>query len=98
MDIGIHDVDGRGDAKNSDGFFDKGVSQALESDHSAGSKMKEVKVISNGHCHGTFTFGAFIYPGCAYELVSDRKLSEDQRGMALFLAVEGMKFVLPVAH
>jgi len=53
LDIGIHDVDGRGDAKNSDGFFDKGVSQALESDHSAGSKMKEVKVISNGHCHVT---------------------------------------------
>lgn len=53
LDIGIHDIDGRGDAKNSDGFFEKGVTQALESDHNAGSKLKEVKVISNGHCHGT---------------------------------------------
>ena len=55
LDIGIHDIEERGDAKNSDGFFDKGLSQALESDHNAGGKMKEIKVISNGHCHCMLT-------------------------------------------
>jgi len=53
LDIGIHDIEERGDAKQSDGFFDKAILQTFESDHSASGQLKEVKVISNGHCHVT---------------------------------------------
>ncbi|EJD07471.1 Metallo-dependent phosphatase [Fomitiporia mediterranea MF3/22] len=53
LDIGIHDIEDPGNAKKNDGFFDKGILQALETDHSAGGNVKEVKVIGNGHCHVT---------------------------------------------
>ena len=51
LDIGIHDLEGKGSANSSDGFFDKGIMQAFESDHAAAGTLKEVKVIGNGHCH-----------------------------------------------
>ncbi|KAI5122495.1 hypothetical protein M0805_001403 [Coniferiporia weirii] len=53
LDIGIHDIEEHGSAKKSDGFFDNGILQALETDHSSGGNVKEVKVIANGHCHIT---------------------------------------------
>lgn len=55
LDVGIHDIEDPGNAKKSDGFFDKAILQALETDHSAGGNVKEVKVIGNGHCHGEFS-------------------------------------------
>ncbi|KAH8116363.1 Metallo-dependent phosphatase [Phellopilus nigrolimitatus] len=41
LDIGIHDIEDPGNAKKSDGFFDKGILQALETDHNAGGNVKE---------------------------------------------------------
>ena len=52
LDTGMHGLEENGNAKNSDGFFDKGILQSFETDHSAGGTTKEVKVIANGHCHG----------------------------------------------
>ena len=52
LDIGIHDIEERGDAKHDAGFFDKGILQAFETEHKAGGYAREVKVIANGHCHG----------------------------------------------
>lgn len=52
LDVGLHDLEGQGSARKQDGFFHKGLLQALESDHRAGGNAKEVKVVSNGHCHG----------------------------------------------
>lgn len=52
LDVGLHDIEGHGSAKKQDGFFHKGLLQAMESDHRAGGNAREVKVVSNGHCHG----------------------------------------------
>jgi hypothetical protein len=38
--------------KGSDGFFEKGVLRALETEHAEGGNAREVKIIANGHCHG----------------------------------------------
>jgi len=56
LDIGIHGQEAAGNAKSSDGFFEKGILKALESNHvnaNTGYGEKEIKVISNGHCHVT---------------------------------------------
>ncbi|KAF9815990.1 hypothetical protein IEO21_04240 [Rhodonia placenta] len=53
LDVGMHDLEGQGSAKKQDGFFHKGILQAMESDHRAGGNAHEVKVVSNGHCHLT---------------------------------------------
>ncbi|KIP02828.1 hypothetical protein PHLGIDRAFT_122109 [Phlebiopsis gigantea 11061_1 CR5-6] len=50
LDVGIHDLEPHGNAKKQDGFFHKGVLQAMESDH-VSSTAHEVKVIANGHSH-----------------------------------------------
>ncbi|KAJ7091319.1 Metallo-dependent phosphatase-like protein [Mycena belliarum] len=52
LDIGISGLEPKGDAKKSDGFFEKGILQALESDH-VSSNVPEVKIIGHGHCHLT---------------------------------------------
>jgi hypothetical protein len=52
LDIGIYGQEKPGNAKGSDGFFEKGILKAPESDHTAKGNALEVKVISNGHCHG----------------------------------------------
>ncbi|KAI0714201.1 Metallo-dependent phosphatase [Cerioporus squamosus] len=53
LDVGQHDLEEGGAAKKQDGFFHKGLLQALESDHRAGGRATEVKVVANGHCHVT---------------------------------------------
>ncbi|EMD38734.1 hypothetical protein CERSUDRAFT_72042 [Gelatoporia subvermispora B] len=53
LDIGLHDLEENGASKKQDGFFHKGVLQALEADHRAGGGAPEVKAIANGHCHVT---------------------------------------------
>ncbi|KAL6299529.1 Metallo-dependent phosphatase [Sparassis latifolia] len=53
LDVGLHDLEGKGSAKKQDGFFHKGLLQAMESDHRAGGNAREVKVVGNGHCHVT---------------------------------------------
>lgn len=51
LDVGLHGLEPHGNSKKQDGFFHKGVLQALESDHVSGGKIPEVKIIANGHCH-----------------------------------------------
>ncbi|KAJ7281601.1 Metallo-dependent phosphatase-like protein [Mycena rebaudengoi] len=56
LDIGITGAETKGSADNSDGFFEKGILAALESDHvnmNTGHGIQEVKVIGNGHGHLT---------------------------------------------
>ncbi|KAJ7224240.1 Metallo-dependent phosphatase-like protein [Mycena pura] len=52
LDLGISDLEDKGTAKGSDDFFTKGLLGALETEHVA-NKVKEVKVVGNGHCHVT---------------------------------------------
>ncbi|KAJ7606104.1 Metallo-dependent phosphatase-like protein [Mycena polygramma] len=52
LDIGISGLEMKGDAGDSDGFFEKGILKAMESDH-VNSNVQEVKVIGHGHCHLT---------------------------------------------
>jgi hypothetical protein len=52
LDVGIHGEEAPGNSPKSDGFFEKAIMKALESDHVNGSPLPEVKVIGNGHCHG----------------------------------------------
>jgi hypothetical protein len=53
LDIGIHGLEATGAAEDDEGFFDKGIRMALESDHLEGGSAREVKVVANGHCHVT---------------------------------------------
>ncbi|ETW79354.1 hypothetical protein HETIRDRAFT_64651 [Heterobasidion irregulare TC 32-1] len=52
LDIGLHDLERPGAAKTNGGMFEKGLMKALESDHQS-SRIPEVKVVGNGHCHVT---------------------------------------------
>ncbi|KAG7093566.1 hypothetical protein E1B28_007236 [Marasmius oreades] len=52
LDIGIHGNEQQGSAKGNDGFFEKGLLKAMESDHVTSSTL-EVKAVANGHCHIT---------------------------------------------
>jgi hypothetical protein len=52
LDVGISGLEPPGHAKNSDGFFEKGVLMASESMHASNGNIHEIKVIGNGHCHG----------------------------------------------
>ncbi|KAJ7155461.1 Metallo-dependent phosphatase-like protein [Mycena crocata] len=52
LDIGITGLETKGDAAQSDGFFEKGILRAPESDH-VSNNVQEVKVIGHGHCHLT---------------------------------------------
>ncbi|THH19807.1 hypothetical protein EW146_g1433 [Bondarzewia mesenterica] len=52
LDVGLHDLEKPGAAKTNGGMFEKGLMHALESDHQA-SRIPEVKVVGNGHCHVT---------------------------------------------
>ena len=51
LDVGIHGLEPTGNAKGSDGFFEKGLLQALESEHVSSEGVIEVKVVANGHSH-----------------------------------------------
>ncbi|KAI0630843.1 Metallo-dependent phosphatase [Trametes polyzona] len=53
LDVGQHDLESPGASKHQDGFFEKGLLQATESDHRAAGRIPEVKVVANGHCHVT---------------------------------------------
>ncbi|THU80539.1 hypothetical protein K435DRAFT_874290 [Dendrothele bispora CBS 962.96] len=51
-DVGLKGNEGHGAAKGNDGFYEKAVLVAMESDHVT-KNTKEVKVVANGHCHIT---------------------------------------------
>jgi len=53
LDVGISDLESKGSAKGNDGFFEKGLMTALESNHLARGVYREVKVLANGHSHLT---------------------------------------------
>ncbi|TFK52074.1 Metallo-dependent phosphatase [Heliocybe sulcata] len=53
LDVGMHGLEPKGSAKKSDGFFEKALLAAKESEHVAGGGVSEVKVVGNGHCHIT---------------------------------------------
>ena len=58
LDVGISGQEKHGNAKDTDGFFQKGILKALETDHTGKGNALEVKVVANGHCHriGFFRF------------------------------------------
>ena len=67
LDVGLSGLEGDGNAKKSEGFFEKGVLKAMESANVA-NKAHEVKVIGNGHCHGV-TFSVSFYTQLIYSLL-----------------------------
>ena len=52
LDFGSSDLESPGSAKKNDGFFEKGLLRALETQHRGAGGIPEVKVVGNGHCHG----------------------------------------------
>jgi len=53
LDVGADHGEKPGSAKGNEGFFEKALLTALESEHVAGGAAHEVKVVGNGHCHIT---------------------------------------------
>ncbi|KAK0457796.1 Metallo-dependent phosphatase-like protein [Desarmillaria tabescens] len=53
LDVGIHGEETAGNAKGTDGFFEKALLASLESEHVSKGTEHEVKVVANGHCHLT---------------------------------------------
>lgn len=51
LDVGLRGLEPKGSAKQNEGFFEKGLLSAMESEHLAGGSAREVKVVGNGHCH-----------------------------------------------
>lgn len=51
LDVGLEGLETNRAAKKNEGFFEKGLLQAMESDHTAGGNAREVKVVANGHAH-----------------------------------------------
>jgi len=66
LDVGISGLEGKGSAKGNDGFFEKGLMSALESNHRAMGGYREVKVIANGHSHRTSVLHIVIYVDSSY--------------------------------
>lgn len=54
--MGLSDLEGKGSANGNDGFFEKGLMNALESNYRTGRVYREVKVVANGHSHSTPPF------------------------------------------
>ena len=52
LDVGSSDLERPGSAKKNGGFFQNGLSHALETQHRGAGGIPEVKVVGNGHCHG----------------------------------------------
>jgi hypothetical protein len=52
LDVGTSGLEKQGSAKKSDGFFEKGLLRAFETQHRGAGGIPEVKVVGNGHCHG----------------------------------------------
>lgn len=55
LDVGRHGMEPAGSAKKNEGFFEKGLLRATESDHATSSGIPEVKVVGNGHCHSQYS-------------------------------------------
>ncbi|KAH9479462.1 putative inactive purple acid phosphatase 29 [Psilocybe cubensis] len=53
LDVGVSGQEPPGNAKSNDGFFEKGILKAMESNHVSNRNALEVKAIGNGHCHIT---------------------------------------------
>ncbi|KAL0953331.1 hypothetical protein HGRIS_004576 [Hohenbuehelia grisea] len=53
LDVGLHNLEKGGAPKRSDGFFEKALLKAKESEHVSNEAIPEVKVVGNGHCHVT---------------------------------------------
>ncbi|KAJ8482432.1 hypothetical protein ONZ45_g14949 [Pleurotus djamor] len=51
LDVGVYGLESDGSAKKNEGFFEKGLLKATESDHVSGRGIPEVKVVGNGHSH-----------------------------------------------
>lgn len=51
LDVGLEVLESNRAPKKNGGFFEKGLLQAMESDHLAGGNAHEVKVVANGHAH-----------------------------------------------
>jgi hypothetical protein len=61
LDVGTSDMEKQGSAKKSDGFFEKGLLRALETQHRGAGGTPEVKVVGNGHCHGKGHFALSLF-------------------------------------
>ena len=59
LDMGLRDLEAHGNSKKNDGFFHKGILQAMENENVGGGSAREVKVVLNGHCHGTCSRSLF---------------------------------------
>lgn len=56
LDIGTSDLEKKGSAKKTEGFFEKGLLRSLETQHRGAGGIPEVKVVGNGHSHGKAPF------------------------------------------
>ena len=52
LDFGSQ-LDGKGASKTNGHFFEQAIRKTFESEEGSGSKVPEVKVIGNGHCHAS---------------------------------------------
>lgn len=95
LDIGYHDLEGKGSALKDDGFFDKGILQALEVEHNARGNTKEVKVIGNGHQHGNDSSSFSVNTNSTFISVTDncRRI----RGVWLCFGGGGYVSIIPFA-
>jgi hypothetical protein len=61
LDAGTTGLEPAGNAKKNGGFFAKGIMKAMENSD-VENHVREVKVMGNGHCHGTTFVCLFFIP------------------------------------
>ena len=85
LDVGISDLERKGSANGNDGFFDKALMSALESNHRARGVYREVKVVANGHSHGTSILFITTHVDSKLHLhYSDRELPTSEGHLVVF--------------
>jgi hypothetical protein len=82
LDVGSSDLERPGSAKKNGGFFQNGLSHALETPHRGAGGIPEVKVVGNGHCHGETVCSVSTRPLTFYS-PSDGQLQTSEGNMAL---------------
>ena len=79
----------KGSAKGNDGFFEKGLMNALESNHRAGGLYREVKVVANGHCHSMSLLYTVVSVNSTTNALQSPRIADVSRASGCVSAAEG---------
>ena len=93
LDVGLRGLEPKGAAKKNEGFFEKALLAAMESEHLAKGSVREVKVVGNGHCHRTYCF-SLLKLNIDTFCWQSRRIVDASKGSGCASAVEGQPHII----